>query len=401
MNAKEKHLWCFRTWIGRFAWKRTFPADLLVSPADCLTENPVGITERLAWHQIMPPSINGRTSRCQAVSQEKEQGSGRPRSVRSEEALRQVEQQSVLDSSERSVRHRARGSGWNGPHWIRFCAKTCAPIHAGYKFVRRWHQRTGAGVWRWRSGSQSTRLSSTVSGSLTVRISGSAGTWTRVTRFTGATACLTRCWPSHSTPIKWQRGSPLDEKAFISGYYYSLSTSVGWFRRSTRSGTWNWNYLSGLKWRARLPMSYIVRFAIRFGIQWYRKFWHGMFIFDFIAEYLSIIFFGHHVTFKIEAIYWFHVNRNVRDAGPDVITKFTGDRIHSYRYISLRLVSQTYHLYRCGWYVHTYYADNYWKITRIPNLLEYMFIITNDVNANKIINRRFGHRVPSSVYLDS
>ena len=163
--------------------------------------------------------------------------------------------------------------------------------NTGYKFVRRWHQRTGPGVWRWRSGSQSTRLSSTVSGSLTVRISGSAGTWTRVTRFTGATACLPRCWPSYSTPIKWQRGSPLDEKAFISWCYSSLSMSVGWFRRSTRSGTWNLNYLRGLKSRARLPMSCIVRFAIRFGIQWYRNFWHVMFISDFIAEYLSIIFF--------------------------------------------------------------------------------------------------------------
>ena len=115
-------------WIGRFAWKRTFPADRLASPADCLTENPAGITERLAWHQIMPPSTNGRTPRSQAVSQETGQGSGRPRSVRSEKALRQVEQQSVLVSPERSVRQGARGSDWNGPHWIRFCAKTCASI---------------------------------------------------------------------------------------------------------------------------------------------------------------------------------------------------------------------------------------------------------------------------------
>ena len=38
-------------------------------------------------------------------------------------------------------------------------------------------------------------------------------------------------------------------------------------------------------------MSYIVRVAIRFGIQWYWNFWHGMLISDFIAEYLSIIFF--------------------------------------------------------------------------------------------------------------
>ena len=50
-------------------------------------------------------------------------------------------------------------------------------------------------------------------------------------------------------------------------------------------------------------------------------------------------------------MYLFLVNRNVTDVGPDVITKFTGERIHSYRYISLRLVSRTYHLFPRGPYI--------------------------------------------------
>ena len=35
INAKEKHFRCFRTWIGRFAWKRTFPANRLIRPELC------------------------------------------------------------------------------------------------------------------------------------------------------------------------------------------------------------------------------------------------------------------------------------------------------------------------------------------------------------------------------
>ena len=46
----------------------------------------------------------------------------------------------------------------------------------------------------------------------------------------------------------------------------------------------------------------------------------------------------------------------MRNVGTDVIIKFTGDRIHSYRYISLRLVSQTYHLYHL---LQTYHCGPY------------------------------------------
>ena len=56
-------------------------------------------------------------------------------------------------------------------------------------------------------------------------------------------------------------------------------------------------------------------------------------------------------------MYRIHVNSNVRDVGPDAFTNFTGDRIHSYRYISLRLLSQSYHLYRCGPYIGTGHAE--------------------------------------------
>ena len=60
-NAKEKHLWCVLTWIGRFAWKHTFPANRLIRPANCLSENSAEITERPTWHQIVAPSTDGST----------------------------------------------------------------------------------------------------------------------------------------------------------------------------------------------------------------------------------------------------------------------------------------------------------------------------------------------------
>ena len=48
-ECKKQHVWSVLTRIWRFAWKRTFPANRLIRPANCLSENLAGITERLTW----------------------------------------------------------------------------------------------------------------------------------------------------------------------------------------------------------------------------------------------------------------------------------------------------------------------------------------------------------------
>ena len=103
----------------------------------------------------------------------RKQGSGRPRSVRSGEALRQVEQQSVLDSPERSVMHRAQSLGLKRTSLNTILRKDL--FHHPYNNVRQKltpEDRRG----REKMAQWFAELSSAVSVSLTKRISGSAGT---------------------------------------------------------------------------------------------------------------------------------------------------------------------------------------------------------------------------------
>ena len=110
INAKEKHLRCFRRCIGRFAWERTFPANCLIRSANCLSENLGGITYRLTWHRIMPPSTDGLTNSevtgCFAGNRAvQRQISLSP--LRGDPSTGGAEQ-SALDSPERSVRNRTQ-----------------------------------------------------------------------------------------------------------------------------------------------------------------------------------------------------------------------------------------------------------------------------------------------------
>ena len=126
VRKKDTHYfdsWCFRTWIGRFAWKRTFPANRLIRPVSCLSENSAGITERLSWHQIGTIVIINKILR---------------KDMRLHPYRIQVHQKLTPEDRSRRVK------------------------------MAQWF----------------TKLSSAVSGSLTKRTSGSAGTWTRAARFT-------------------------------------------------------------------------------------------------------------------------------------------------------------------------------------------------------------------------
>ena len=62
-------------------------------------------------------------------------------------------------------------------------------------------------------------------------------------------------------------------------------------------------------------MSCMVRFAIRFGLQRYLNFCHGMFSSDFIEENLSISFFPDTLYVYVYFVNFFHANTAFRKFG--------------------------------------------------------------------------------------
>ena len=174
------------------------------------------------------------------------------------------------------------------------CSKTCASIHTGYKFVRSWHQRTGAGVWRWRSGSQSCPRPSLVHWPNTLL------------------AQQTRELAQYSSPIT--RGSSMPEKVLTRPSHSGKVGSRGvmtwivmrrgggqigpfFFQHERGSGLDNQRVAvptetTWADWNVECECHCHTSFALpSIWSTTYLNFWHGIFISDFIAENLSISFF--------------------------------------------------------------------------------------------------------------
>ena len=210
----------------------------------------------------------------------RKQGSGRPRTARSVESIRQVER-SVWE--ERSLR-----------------AVACSPSGRSSRPSVPISSKSGSS----RMAPLLIPLLHRVSGSRSASLAGSSGahgrtrqTWVCSISSFGVISKMGSIKTSQGHPNSWGAPSSLKSAPCPERWWTEQSTTCRpcdcprWSAGVAPTSSTYFEVLLQLNDSMQMFISDIACFAIQFGIQWCLNFWHAMFISDFIAENLSINFF--------------------------------------------------------------------------------------------------------------